>query len=69
MEQTPQLTPLNMTVAAPSVKDLHAGFVFTHVNKITDQPTFAIIDQLQQQFIQNAATVESTLGGGNNGLS
>eukprot|EP00957_Ditylum_brightwellii_P146173 11129829-Ditylum_brightwellii.AAC.1 len=58
-----------MTIPAPSVKDIHAGFVFTHVNKITDYPTLATIDQLQQQLIHNAATVESTLGDGNSGLS
>eukprot|EP00957_Ditylum_brightwellii_P028366 2142049-Ditylum_brightwellii.AAC.1 len=58
-----------MTVAAPSVKDICAGFVFTHVVKITYQSSFATINQLQQQLIQNAATTESTLGGGNSGLS
>eukprot|EP00957_Ditylum_brightwellii_P196622 14980555-Ditylum_brightwellii.AAC.1 len=83
MEQAPYLEPTGtnttvgprstnkkstMTISAPSVEDIQAGFVFTHVNKITDQPTYATIDRLQQQLIQNAATVESTLGGGNNRL-
>eukprot|EP00957_Ditylum_brightwellii_P184453 14048816-Ditylum_brightwellii.AAC.1 len=58
-----------MTISAPSVEDIWAGFTITRVDKITDQPTFDTIDHLHQQLIRNVATVESPLGGCNSGLS
>eukprot|EP00957_Ditylum_brightwellii_P154079 11726327-Ditylum_brightwellii.AAC.1 len=57
-----------MTVRAPSMKDIEAGFVHQTCNKIQGEPNYQAIDLLQRQCIHNASTLESTLGGGNNGL-
>ena len=51
-----------MTISALSIADIWAGFVFTHVDKLEDQPTVAMIDQLQQQLIRIAITMEAMLG-------
>eukprot|EP00957_Ditylum_brightwellii_P182170 13879210-Ditylum_brightwellii.AAC.1 len=58
-----------MTITAPSLEDIKAGFVHQHPDPITDQPTYKDIVHLQDQLIRNAATLESTLGGRNNSLS
>eukprot|EP00957_Ditylum_brightwellii_P204584 15339953-Ditylum_brightwellii.AAC.1 len=57
-----------MTIKVPSVEDIQAGFVHGPVNKIVGEPTYKSIEHLQNQLICNAFTLESILGGGNNGL-
>eukprot|EP00957_Ditylum_brightwellii_P170267 12961399-Ditylum_brightwellii.AAC.1 len=58
-----------MTIKAPSVKDIKAGFAHSPVDKIIDEPNYKSIDHLHNQLIRNAATLELMLGGGNNGLA
>eukprot|EP00957_Ditylum_brightwellii_P076681 5828843-Ditylum_brightwellii.AAC.1 len=57
-----------MTIKAPSVDDIKPGFVHSPANKIVGEPNYKSIKHLHNQLIQNAVTLESTLGGGNNGL-
>eukprot|EP00957_Ditylum_brightwellii_P021222 1599569-Ditylum_brightwellii.AAC.1 len=58
-----------MTVNAPSIEDIKAGFVHQTCDKIQGEPNYKAIDLLQRQCIYNASTLESTLRGGNNGLA
>eukprot|EP00957_Ditylum_brightwellii_P008722 661813-Ditylum_brightwellii.AAC.1 len=58
-----------MTIAASSLEDIKAEFVHQRLDPITNQPTYKDIVHLQDQLIRNAATLESMLGSGNNGLS
>eukprot|EP00957_Ditylum_brightwellii_P060711 4609046-Ditylum_brightwellii.AAC.1 len=58
-----------MSIKAPSIKDIKAGFVHDPINTIEGKPTYKSIEHLQNQLICNAATLESKLGGGYNGLA
>eukprot|EP00957_Ditylum_brightwellii_P201670 15326693-Ditylum_brightwellii.AAC.1 len=58
-----------MAIKAPSVEDIHAGFVHRPVDKMFGEPTYKSIKHLQNQLICNAFTLESTLGGGSNSLA
>eukprot|EP00957_Ditylum_brightwellii_P063222 4799017-Ditylum_brightwellii.AAC.1 len=58
-----------MTLNTPSIEDIKADFVHQTCNKIEGEPSYKPIDLLQCQCISNASTLESTLGGGNNGLA
>lgn len=57
-----------MTIKAPLVEDIRAGFLYSPVDKIIGEPKYQNIDHLHNQVIWNAATLKSMLGGGNNGL-
>eukprot|EP00957_Ditylum_brightwellii_P091309 6952992-Ditylum_brightwellii.AAC.1 len=58
-----------MTVNAPSIKDIKAGFVHQTCNKIQGEPNYNAIDLLQRQCTCNTPTLESMLREGNNGLA
>eukprot|EP00957_Ditylum_brightwellii_P085228 6481379-Ditylum_brightwellii.AAC.1 len=58
-----------MTVKAPRIEDIKAGFVHQTCNKIQGEPNHKAIDLLQRQCIHNASTLKSTLRGDNNGLA
>eukprot|EP00957_Ditylum_brightwellii_P060216 4573584-Ditylum_brightwellii.AAC.1 len=58
-----------MTLNMPSIEDIKAGFVHQTCNKIKGEPSYKPIDLLQRQCIRNASTLESTLGGDNNGFA
>eukprot|EP00957_Ditylum_brightwellii_P173737 13227332-Ditylum_brightwellii.AAC.1 len=59
----------SMTINASSIEDIWADFVYQILNRIVEQPTYKDIAHLQQQLIRNAVMLESSLGGGQNGLS
>ena len=58
-----------MSVRAPSVEDLKAGFVYDRFDPIVGEPTYATLQRLFTQIIRNATSVASRLGGGHFGLS
>jgi hypothetical protein len=58
-----------MSVNAPSIEDIKAGFVHQTLDPIIGQPNYATLDRLSTQTIRNGATVSSRLGGGNSGLA
>ena len=58
-----------MTIKAPDIKDIKAGFAHQVLDKIQGKPQYVDIEKLQRQCIHNASTLESNLGGGNNGLA
>jgi hypothetical protein len=59
-----------MSVCAPSVEDLKAGFVYEWLDPpISGEPTYAALQRLFTQLIRNATSVASQLGGGQFGLS
>ena len=47
-----------MTITAPSIEDLKAGFTFQRFTTITGKPTSTTIARLEIEAIRNAATVE-----------
>eukprot|EP00957_Ditylum_brightwellii_P082520 6273629-Ditylum_brightwellii.AAC.1 len=58
-----------MMLNMPSIEDIKAVFVHQTCNKIEGEPSYKSINLLQRQCIHNASTLESTLGGSNNGLA
>eukprot|EP00957_Ditylum_brightwellii_P044891 3404542-Ditylum_brightwellii.AAC.1 len=58
-----------VVIKVPSLEDIKAGFVNDPLDKIMGLPTYNDIDKLQKQCMQNATMLESTLGGGANGLA
>jgi hypothetical protein len=58
-----------MSVRAPSVEDIRAGFVYDRLDPIGGEPTYATLQRLFTQLIRNATSVASRLGGGQFGLS
>eukprot|EP00957_Ditylum_brightwellii_P141678 10793670-Ditylum_brightwellii.AAC.1 len=58
-----------MTIKAPLVEDIKAGFVHSPVDKIIGKPNYKSINHLHNQLIRNDAMLKSTLGGSNNGLA
>eukprot|EP00957_Ditylum_brightwellii_P032879 2492469-Ditylum_brightwellii.AAC.1 len=58
-----------MTIGAPAVEDIKVGFAHQTLDKINVEPQYADIEKLQHQCVCNATTLESMLGGGNNGLA
>jgi hypothetical protein len=58
-----------MSICAPSVEDLKAGFVYKRLDPISGKPTYATLQRLFTQLIRNATSVSSTPGGGQFGLS
>jgi hypothetical protein len=58
-----------MSICAPSVEDLKAGFVYERLDPIVGKPTYATLQRLFTQLICNATSVASQLGGGHFGLS
>jgi hypothetical protein len=58
-----------MSICAPSVADLKAGFVYERLDPISGEPMYATLQRLFTQLIRNATSVSSPLGGGQFGLS
>lgn len=58
-----------MSTKAPSTDDIKAVFVYPTLTKIVGEPTYASLERLQNECVQNARTQESRLGGGAHGLS
>jgi hypothetical protein len=58
-----------MSIRAPSVDDLKAGFVYKRLDPIGGEPTYATLQCLFTQLIRNATSVASQLCGGHFGLS
>eukprot|EP00957_Ditylum_brightwellii_P168183 12803127-Ditylum_brightwellii.AAC.1 len=58
-----------MMIKALSLDDIKAGFVNDPLDKVVGQPTYNDINKIQKQNIRNARALESTLGGGANGLA
>eukprot|EP00957_Ditylum_brightwellii_P110773 8448980-Ditylum_brightwellii.AAC.1 len=56
-----------MTVKAPPIENIKAGFVKDPLDKILDNPKHHDIDKLQKQCIQNATKLKTIFSGGNNG--
>ena len=54
------------TIKPTTVEEFHAGFI-AHATKITGEPTYDDIRQLRTTIYQNAASVNTHLGGGNHG--
>ena len=55
-----------MTSSVPSVEDFTNAFP-TQVTPIVGEPTYATLKTLKDQLKANAASVPTTLGGGNHG--
>lgn len=58
-----------MTIKAPETDDIKAAFPHQTLPKCVGEPNYTYMDLLQNQLIRNCSTVESTLGGGQNGLA
>ena len=56
-----------MTSSVPSVEDFTNAFP-TQVTTIVGEPTYATLKTLKDQLKANAASVPTTLGGGNHGF-
>jgi hypothetical protein len=54
------------TIKPTTVEEFHSGFI-AHATKITGEPTYDDIRQLRTTIYQNAASVNTHLGGGNHG--
>eukprot|EP00957_Ditylum_brightwellii_P168384 12817526-Ditylum_brightwellii.AAC.1 len=57
-----------MTIGAPTVEDIKAVFAHQILDKTNSEPQYSDIENLQQQCVCNATTLESMLGAGNNSL-
>ena len=55
-----------MTSSVPSVKDITNAFP-TPITKITGEPNYKSLKYLKDQLKANAASIPTTLGGGNHG--
>jgi hypothetical protein len=58
-----------MTMRAPSLDDIRAGFVFAALDTIVGEPNYQTIELAHNQCIRNATTIDSQLGGGHHGHS
>ena len=57
-----------MVTTAPSVESIRESFPFPTIPTQTGQPTYATIRAVHMKLKSNAASIPSTLGGGNHGL-
>ena len=55
-----------MTTSVPSVEDIINAFP-TPITKITGEPNYESLKHLKDQLKANAASIPTTLGGGNHG--
>ena len=58
--------PATMTSSVPSVEDITNAFP-TPITKITGEPNYESLKNLKDQLKANAASIPTTLGGGNHG--
>ena len=58
-----------MTREAPDTDDIKATFPHQTLPKCAGEPNYSYLELLQNQLIRNCSTVETTLGGGQNGLA